>query len=47
MTYEEIRDNVVRKYGYSSWEDFDDKSTFAYNHSTPKIVDEIAKLYAH
>lgn len=42
---QQAKDNVVKKYGYESFEQFDDKSTFGYDHNTPKIIDEIALDY--
>lgn len=39
------KDTIAKKYGYDSFEQFDDKSTFGYNHNTPKIIDEIAIEY--
>ncbi|MCT3662549.1 hypothetical protein HZR00_08500 [Elizabethkingia anophelis] len=43
---EEIKNEVVKEFGYESFEQFDDKSTFSYDHKTPKIIDEISKRYA-
>ncbi|BBQ09253.1 hypothetical protein [Elizabethkingia anophelis] len=45
-TLEQIKDEVAKDFGYESFEQFDDKSTFSYDHKTPKIIDEIAKRYA-
>ena len=42
---QQAKDAVAKKYGYKSFEQFDDKSTFGYNHDTPKIIDEIALEY--
>jgi hypothetical protein len=43
---EEIKDEVAQEYGYDSFEDFDDKSTFRYNQDTPDIITKIALKYA-
>ncbi|MCT3917522.1 hypothetical protein HZQ04_15785 [Elizabethkingia anophelis] len=45
-TLEQIKDEVAKDFGYESFEKFDDKSTFYYDHKTPKIIDEISKRYA-
>ncbi|MDV3594188.1 hypothetical protein CMU87_17095 [Elizabethkingia anophelis] len=45
-TLEQIKDKVAKDFGYESFEQFDDKSTFSYDHKTPKIIDEISKRYA-
>ena len=42
---QQAKDTIAKKYGYKSFEQFDDKSTFGYNHDTPKIIDEIALEY--
>ena len=42
---QQAKDTISKKYGYESFEQFDDKSTFSYNHNTPKIIDEIAIEY--
>ena len=42
---QQAKDTISKKYGYESFEQFDDKSTFGYNHDTPKIIDEIALEY--
>ena len=39
------KDTIAKKYGYANFEQFDDKSTFGYNHNTPKIIDEISIEY--
>ena len=39
------KDTIAKKYGYANFEQFDDKSTFGYNHDTPKIIDEISIEY--
>ena len=39
------KDTVAKQYGYESFEQFDDKSTFGYDHRTPEIIDKIAILY--
>ena len=39
------KDTIAKKYGYENFEQFDDKSTFGYNHDTPKIIDEISIEY--
>jgi len=39
------KDTIAKKYGYANFEQFDDKSTFGYNHDTPKIIDEVAIEY--
>jgi hypothetical protein len=39
------KDTIAKKYGYENFEQFDDKSTFGYNHDTPKIIDEVAIEY--
>ena len=39
------KDTIAKKYGYENFEQFDDKSTFGYNHNTPKIIDEISIEY--
>lgn len=46
MTLEETKDSIVKEYGYKSFEEFDDKSTFTYDHRTPEIIDKIAIAYA-
>ena len=43
---DEIMNEIVQEYGYKSFEKFDDKSTFNYNHDTPKIIKNIALRYA-
>jgi len=42
---QQAKDTVAKKYGYVNFEQFDDKSTFGYNHDTPKIIDEVAIEY--
>jgi len=42
---QQAKDAVAKKYGYESFEQFDDKSTFGYNHDTPKIINEVAIEY--
>ena len=44
---QQAKDTIAKKYGYESFEQFDDKQTFGYNHDTPKIIDEIATEYNH
>lgn len=44
---EEIKNEIVQEYGYKSFEEFDDKSTFSYDHDTPEIIKNIALKYAH
>ena len=39
------KDTIAKKYVYENFEQFDDKSTFGYNHDTPKIIDEVAIEY--
>lgn len=39
------KDTVAKEYGYESFEQFDDKSTFGYDHRTPEIIDKIAQKY--
>ena len=39
------KDTVAKQYGYETFEQFDDKSTFGYDHRTPEIIDKIAILY--
>ena len=39
------KDTIAKKYGYVNFEQFDDKSTFGYNHNTLKIIDEISIEY--
>lgn len=46
-TLDQVKDEVAKEFGYSSFEQFDDRSTFGYDHNTPKIIDLIAKLYAN
>jgi hypothetical protein len=41
----QAKDTVAKKYGYVNFEQFDDKSTFGYNHNTLKIIDEISIEY--
>lgn len=41
-----FKDEVARENGYSSFEDFDDRSTFEYDHNTPTMIDVIANRYA-
>ena len=41
----QAKDTIAKKYGYENFEQFDDKSTFGYNHNTPKIIDEISIEY--
>ena len=43
---EKIKDEVVKEFGYKSFEDFDDKSTFSYDHNTPIIINAIAIRFA-
>ena len=45
MKLQQVKNAIAKKYGYESFEDFDDRSTFGYNHDTPKIIDEIAEEY--
>ena len=42
---QQAKDTISKKYGYENFEQFDDKSTFGYNHDTPKIIDEVAIEY--
>ena len=42
---QQAKDTIAKKYGYENFEQFDDKSTFEYNHDTPKIIDEVAIEY--
>ena len=42
---QQAKDTIAKKYGYVNFEQFDDKSTFGYNHDTPKIIDEVAIEY--
>ncbi len=42
---QKAKDTIAKKYGYENFEQFDDKSTFGYNHDTPKIIDEVAIEY--
>ena len=42
---QQAKDAVAKKYGYKSFEQFDDLSIFGYNHDTPKIIDEISIEY--
>ena len=42
---QQAKDTIAKKYGYESFEQFDDKLTFGYNHDTSKIIDEIAIVY--
>jgi len=42
---QQAKDTIAKKYGYENFEQFDDKSTFGYNHNTPKIIDEISIEY--
>jgi len=42
---ESAKNEIAKEHGYKSFEHFDDKSTFRYNHSTPDIIDEIAIRY--
>lgn len=42
---QQAKDTIAKKYGYANFEQFDDKSTFGYNHNTPKIIDEISIEY--
>lgn len=42
---QQAKDTIAKKYGYANFEQFDDKSTFGYNHDTPKIIDEVAIEY--
>lgn len=39
------KDTVSKQYGYESFEQFDDKSTFGYDHRTPQIIDKVAIRY--
>ena len=41
----QAKDTIAKKYGYENFEQFDVKSTFGYNHDTPKIIDEVAIEY--
>lgn len=43
---EKIKDEVVKEFGYKSFEEFDDKSTFSYDHKPPIIINEIAMRFA-
>ena len=42
---QQAKDTIAKKYVYENFEQFDDKSTFGYNHDTPKIIDEVAIEY--
>ena len=42
---QQAKDTIAKKYGYVNFEQFDDKSTFGYNHNTLKIIDEISIEY--
>lgn len=42
---EKAKNEIAKEYGYESFEQFDDKSTFCYDHATPGIIDKIAERY--
>ena len=39
------KNEIAKEYGYESFEQFDDKSTFGYDHRTPEIIQRIAERY--
>lgn len=41
-----IKNEVVKEFGYKSFEEFDDKNTFSYDHKTPQIINKIAIRFA-
>lgn len=42
---EKAKNEIAKEYGYESFEQFDDKSTFGYDHAKPGIIDKIAERY--
>lgn len=42
---EQAKNEIAKEYGYVSFEQFDDKSTFSYDHTTPEIINNIAIRY--
>ena len=42
---EQAKNEIAKEYGYESFEQFDDKSTFGYDHRTPEIIQRIAERY--
>jgi hypothetical protein len=42
---EQSKNEIVKEYGYESFESFDDNSTFGYDHRTPQIMDKVAIRY--
>lgn len=42
---QQAKNEIAKEYGYKDFEDFDDKSTFGYNHKTPEIISDIAIRY--
>ena len=42
---QQAKDLAAKEYGYESFEQFDDKSTFGYDHRTPEIIQRIAERY--
>ncbi len=42
---EQSKNEIVKEYGYESFESFDDNSTFGYDHRTPQIMDKVAERY--
>src|SRR5690606_10403003 len=41
-----IKDKVVQKRGFASFDNFDDRNSYSYYDSTPDVIDEIARKYA-
>lgn len=42
---EQAKNEIAKELGYESFEQFDDKSTFGYDHRTPEMIDKIAERY--
>ena len=42
---EQAKNEIVKEYGYESFESFDDNSTFGYDHRTPEIINKVAVRY--
>ena len=42
---EQAKKEIVKEYGYESFESFDDNSTFWYDQRTPEIINKVAERY--
>ncbi len=42
---EQSKNEIAKEYGYESFEQLNNKSTFGYDHRTPEMIDKIAERY--